>query len=71
VILDPKREIGNKYNVRNYPTSYLISQDGRIAKVHVGYRPGDEKSLEEEIVGLLPERKVEVDAESESEGGSN
>ena len=71
VILDSKREIGNKYNVRNYPTSYLIGQDGRIVKVHVGYRPGDEKSLEEEIVQLLPEKKVKVDVKSETEGGSN
>lgn len=71
VILDSKREIGNKYNVRNYPTSYLIGQDGKIVKVHVGYRPGDEKSLEEEIVSLLPEKPVKTDAKSEVEGGSN
>ncbi len=69
VILDPKREIGNQYSVRNYPTSYLIGQDGKIHSVHIGYRPGDEKKLEQEIVALLPEKKAAVGIESE--GGSN
>ena len=71
VILDSKREIGNKYNVRAYPTSYLIGQDGAILKAHQGYRPGDEKALETELVALLSQKKVKVDVKSEVEGGSN
>ena len=66
VIVDSKREIGNKYNVRNYPTSFLIAPDGKIVKATMGYRPGDEKVLEEEILALLPKG-----SESEGEGGSN
>jgi thiol-disulfide isomerase/thioredoxin len=66
VIVDSKREIGNKYNVRNYPTSFLIAPDGKIVKATMGYRPGDEKVLEEEILALLPKG-----SESEGEGGSH
>jgi len=69
VVSDPKRTIGNKYSVRNYPTSYLISQDGKIHSVHVGYRPGDEKTIEKEIVALLPQ-KTDTEA-APVEGGSN
>lgn len=50
---DPERKIGNAYSVRNYPTSYLIGRDGKILSVAQGYRPGDEKKLEEEIVAAL------------------
>ncbi|MEZ4648165.1 MAG: TlpA disulfide reductase family protein [Candidatus Eisenbacteria bacterium] len=69
VILDSKRELGNKYSVRAYPTSYLISQDGKVVSMHQGYRPGDEKVLEEELISLLPADAVK--AASESEGGSH
>jgi thiol-disulfide isomerase/thioredoxin len=78
VVIDSKREIGNKYNVRNYPTSFLISPDGKIAKATMGYRPGDEKVIEEEILALLPEgsdsgsegTKSGSGAGSEEESGS-
>lgn len=65
VLLDPKREIGNPYNVRQYPTSYLIGQDRKIVSVHLGYRPGDEAKIEEEILRLLPA------ADSPAPGGTN
>ena len=54
VITDPEHKIASPYSVRNCPTSYLISQDGKIVSVSQGYRPGDEKKLEEEIQKLLP-----------------
>jgi peroxiredoxin len=65
VLVDSKREIGNPYNVRQYPTSYLIGQDRKIVSVHLGYRPGDEAKIEEEILRLLPA------AESPAPGGAN
>jgi cytochrome c biogenesis protein CcmG/thiol:disulfide interchange protein DsbE len=55
ILLDPKREIGNPYQVRSYPTSYLIAPGGKIASVSRGYRPGDEKEIEAKILALLPE----------------
>jgi cytochrome c biogenesis protein CcmG, thiol:disulfide interchange protein DsbE len=54
-IPDPNREVGNLYNVRNYPTTVLIAQDGRIVHYAQGYLPGDEKELEEKIKALLAE----------------
>lgn len=71
VIIDAKRELGNKYNVRAFPTSFLIGQDGKILSTHQGYRPGDEKELEKELIALLGDKKVKVDAKSETEGGSH
>lgn len=50
---DQNRVLGNLYNVRNYPTTVLISRDGRIAHYAQGYKPGDEKKLEEMITALL------------------
>ena len=53
VLTDTKRDVGNLFNVRNYPTSFLIAQDGTIASFAQGYMPGDEKQLEAKVVGLL------------------
>jgi len=50
---DTDRKIGNLYNVRNFPTTVLIAPDGSISVVAQGYRPGDEKELEEKIAALL------------------
>ncbi|MFN8547926.1 MAG: TlpA disulfide reductase family protein [Candidatus Eisenbacteria bacterium] len=56
VLLDPEHKIASPYSVRNCPTSFLIGQDGKIISVAQGYRPGDEKKLEEEILKLLPKK---------------
>jgi peroxiredoxin len=53
VLVDPKREVGTKYGVRNYPTSFLIDQEGGIVHYAQGYNRGDEKELEELVRGLL------------------
>jgi len=39
--------------VQGYPTSFLIDRDGRVMYAHVGFEPGDEKQLAEEIESLL------------------
>jgi peroxiredoxin len=41
------------FGVTLFPTSFLIDREGRVRYVHVGFRAGDEKHLEEEIRGLL------------------
>jgi peroxiredoxin len=53
VLVDPSREVGTKYGVRNYPTSFLIDKDQRIVHYAQGYNKGDEKELEELVRGLL------------------
>jgi len=44
---------GSLYKVRAYPTSFLIDRDGKVMYVHLGFEPGDEEHLEEEIESLL------------------
>ena len=41
------------FGVRGYPTSFVIDRDGRIMYAHLGFEPGDEVTLEEEIQSLL------------------
>ncbi len=45
--------VGGKYKVRAYPTSFLIDRDGKVMYFHLGFEPGDEEHLEEEIQSLL------------------
>ncbi len=53
VIVDSNKEIGNLYNVRQYPTCYLIAKDGSIVHYAQGYLPGDEERIEELVRNLL------------------
>ncbi len=41
------------YKVRAYPSSFLIDRDGKVMYFHLGFEPGDEEHLEEEIQSLL------------------
>jgi peroxiredoxin len=41
------------FGVTTFPTVFLIDKQGRVEYVHVGFEPGDEKHLEEQIRGLL------------------
>lgn len=52
-LLDQKHEAARKYKVGPIPTTYIIGPDGKIKSVHLGYVPGMEKALEEEIKSLL------------------
>lgn len=53
VVIDKDKELWRKFKIVTLPTSILIDQHGNIQKNFVGYRPGDEKQLEEEIKQLL------------------
>jgi peroxiredoxin len=41
------------FNVRSFPTSFLVDEEGNIMFVHVGFSRGDEGELEKEIKLLL------------------
>ena len=45
--------VGGLYKVRAYPTSFLIDRNGKVMYSHLGFEPGDEEHLEEEILSLL------------------
>ena len=41
------------FQVSGYPTSFLIDREGRVMYSHLGFEPGDEKHIAEEIESLL------------------
>lgn len=53
VLLDENNDVMNKLKVTAMPTLIIANADDEIVFFHQGYRPGDEKVLEEEIKKLL------------------
>jgi len=53
VLLDPSSEVFQLFQGSNIPFQVLIDKDGKVVNTHIGYSPGDEKILEEEIKALL------------------
>ncbi len=58
VLLDGDKEVARLYRVDSVPTTFLISQEGRVTAYHRGYREGDEKLLAREIAALLADEDV-------------
>ena len=53
VLSDPRAELFRKMGGKVMPFVIIANSKGEIISRHVGYNPGDEKKLEEEIVHLL------------------
>lgn len=49
IILDKKRKVAGLYSVSVLPTTIVIGKDKKILFYHVGYKPGDEKTIEDVI----------------------
>jgi cytochrome c biogenesis protein CcmG/thiol:disulfide interchange protein DsbE len=58
ILLDLNSELATKMQVSVVPTLLIINEKDEIVIVHQGYRPGDEKVLEEEIAELLLEPDI-------------
>jgi peroxiredoxin len=41
------------FDVRGFPTVFMIDRDGKIIYCHLGFEKGDEEMLEKEILELL------------------
>jgi len=55
VLLDHETEMANRFNpTMDLPFGVLLDRNGKIAKIHQGYRIGDEEIIEKEILRLLP-----------------
>jgi len=52
-LIDSKHEVARKYKVGPIPTTYIIDRKGVIRVVQLGFAPGMEKDMEEEIEALL------------------
>jgi len=71
VLLDPNEEAFRRMQGQSVPYVVLLKPDGEAQYVKVGYRPGDEKTLEAEIVKLLGEPEGEASEEGNTEEGES
>ncbi len=53
VVWDDGKSVAKAYDPPTMPTAFVVDKSGIIRFVHVGYRPGDEATLEEEVRSLL------------------
>lgn len=54
VVHDAQTKVVTQYNpAKTLPYTVLIDKEGKIAKVHMGYNPGDEGRLEAEVCEVL------------------
>jgi len=59
ILLDPNGELQRDLNVTNPPVTLLVDQNGKIVYTHTGYLEGDELDLEDKIIELQDNDKVE------------
>jgi peroxiredoxin len=59
VLLDTNSEILQLYQAKTPPYTALIDYKGNLVYSHSGYRQGDEKILEQKIIGVLEQQKKE------------
>lgn len=52
-LVDPDRDAAGPYGVRYTPTTYIVDKKGVIRFVHIGYVPGIEQTIENEVKSLL------------------
>ena len=62
VLLDENSAVQRKFNFRALPYTVLLDRDGHVIHRHMGYRPGDERILEEKLVVLLEAQEAAEEA---------
>jgi peroxiredoxin len=63
ILLDTNSELMSKLQITALPTVLVVNARDEIVYVHRGYRPGDEKILQDEIDQLLSENSTEEEDE--------
>jgi cytochrome c biogenesis protein CcmG/thiol:disulfide interchange protein DsbE len=53
ILLDPEQEAMQAFGLASVPGVFIIGSDGQKLFEHTGYKPGDEKALEENIRAIL------------------
>ena len=53
VLLDPTGKVPPQYDLPGMPTSFLIDKQGRVQKIHVGFKPKDMKGIRSDVISLL------------------
>ena len=62
VLSDPRAELFRKMGGKVMPFVIIADSVGEIINRHVGYKPGDEKELEKEILHLLTYQQPSTDS---------
>ena len=57
-LFDQNREVQKLFNITSIPRIFIISQDGEIIYDHTGYKRGDEKHLEEELIKMMSDTLI-------------
>ena len=60
VLSDPRMDLFRKLGGSVMPLVVIVNMDGTIEKRHIGYSPGDEIQLEEEIVEVILGNNLEL-----------
>ena len=60
VLSDPRMDLFRKLGGSVMPLVVIVNMDGTIEKRHIGYSPGDEVQLEEEIVEVILGNNLEL-----------
>lgn len=53
VLLDSKNTLPELYEVEAMPSTFFVDKDGNLVYLHKGYKPGEEKEYEAQILKLL------------------
>tara|TARA_Y100001970_G_scaffold60084_1_gene76542 strand:+ start:7065 stop:7721 length:657 start_codon:yes stop_codon:yes gene_type:complete len=60
VLSDPRSKYQRKLKGTSCPFTVMVDHNGNIISRHVGYNPGDEKKLEEEIIQLIDNAQADT-----------
>lgn len=60
ILLDTNSKVFKLYQGTAPPFSLLLDKRGHVVYSHVGYRKGDEKKLEQEIIKLIKEDRTDA-----------
>jgi peroxiredoxin len=58
VLLDSNAEVAGKYWVTGIPQTVIIDKSGQVAMIHVGFGPGLEQTLQQELTTVLDEKPI-------------
>ena len=61
ILLDSNNELMSEFQITALPTVLVVDNKNEIVFVHRGYRPGNEKILQDEIDKMLLENSAEED----------
>ncbi|MCB0277233.1 MAG: TlpA family protein disulfide reductase [Calditrichaeota bacterium] len=56
ILLDTNSKVFQQFQGTNPPLSLLIDKNGKVVYTHTGFRKGDEKKLEAQILALLEKK---------------